>query len=99
MVLLLFFFQREKSFFHERMRGSVLILNLVLVSGIGCNQNVLTFQITRSNCVSDGDSVLAKVDGIPFQTDYSTPQQMKHLREVMVAEDKLLQEKRKELQH
>ena len=41
--------------------------------GVRRNQNALAVEITGSNRMTDGDGVLVKVDGIPFQTDCFAP--------------------------
>ena len=71
-VFLLFFFQRKKSFPHERNKRQCPHTRFGLC-GVRRNQNALAVKITGSNRVTDGDGVLVKVDGIPFQTDCFAP--------------------------
>ena len=73
-VYLLFCFQCEKSFPHKRNKGQCSHTRFGLC-GVRRNQNALAVKITGSNRVTDGDGVLVKVDGIPFQTDCFTPAQ------------------------
>ncbi len=73
-VLLLFFFQCKKSFPHGRNKRQCSHTRFRLC-GVRRNQNALAVKITGSNRVTDGDCVLVKVDGIPFQTDSFTPAQ------------------------
>lgn len=73
-VLLLFFFQCEKSFPHERNKRQCPHTRFRLC-GVRRNQNALAVEITGSNRMTDGDGVLVKVDGIPFQTDCFAPAQ------------------------
>ena len=73
-VFLLFFFQRKKSFPHERNKRQCPHTRFGLC-GVRRNQNALAVEITGSNRMTDGDGVLVKVDGIPFQTDCFTPAQ------------------------
>ena len=73
-VFLLFFFQRKKSFPQERNKRKC-PNTLFGICGVRRNQNALAVKITGSNRVTDGDGVLVKVDGIPFQTDCFTPAQ------------------------
>ena len=71
-VFLLFFFQRKKSFPHERNKRQCPHTRFGLC-GVRRNQNALAVKITGSNRMTNGDGVLVKVYGIPFQTDCFTP--------------------------
>ena len=73
-VFLLLFLEGEKPFSHKRNKRKCSHTRFGL-RGIGCDQDALAVQITRSNCVPDRERVLLKVNGIPFQSDCLTAAQ------------------------
>ena len=73
-VFLLLFLQGQKSFPHKRNERQRPQTRFGLC-GIGCYKDPFAVKITGSDCVTDRDSILVKVNGIPFQADCFTPAQ------------------------
>ena len=70
-VLLLFLSQSQKLFLDKRNEGKRSHARLCFC-GVRCYEDSLAVQIAGCNCVTDGNGVMLKVNGIPFQTDCLT---------------------------